>query len=134
MKNGTRRTPASLLRIVVIALVTRPAFAWYQEQQFNSLVLSVIPFQAETDHIACFLASGKGFSSPFQRDSGPTPWLAPVYAIYSRELAKCLMTHTLLPCRHPIDPQVSPRSHRRVRAVAVVRAQEQRTSTGTAVA
>ena len=79
MKNGLRRTATSLLLIVVIALVTRSAFAWYQERQFNSQVLSVIPFQTETGHIAYSIAGGKGFSSPFQRDTGPTAWLAPVY-------------------------------------------------------
>jgi len=59
MKNGLPRTPTSLLLIVVIALATRSAFAWYQERQFNSQVLSVIPFQTETGHIAYSIACGK---------------------------------------------------------------------------
>jgi len=79
MNNGLRRAATSLLLIVMIALVTRSAFAWYQERQFNPQVLSVVPFQTETGHIAYSIASGKGFTSPFQRDTGPTAWLAPVY-------------------------------------------------------
>ena len=79
MNNALRRAATSLLLIVATALVTRSAFAWYQERQFNRQVLSIIPFQTETGHIAYSLASGKGYSSPFQRDTGPTAWLAPVY-------------------------------------------------------
>jgi 4-amino-4-deoxy-L-arabinose transferase-like glycosyltransferase len=95
MKNGLRRTPTSLLLIVVIALVTRSAFAWYQERQFNSQVLSVIPFQTETGHIAYSIASGKGFSSPFQRDTGPTAWLAPVYPYLLAGIFKVFGIYTL---------------------------------------
>jgi 4-amino-4-deoxy-L-arabinose transferase-like glycosyltransferase len=95
MKNGLRRTPTSLLLIVVIALVTRSAFAWYQQRQFNSQVLSVIPFQTETGHIAYSIASGKGFSSPFQRDSGPTAWLAPVYPYLLAGIFKVFGIYTL---------------------------------------
>jgi 4-amino-4-deoxy-L-arabinose transferase-like glycosyltransferase len=95
MKNGLRRPPTSLLLIVVIALVTRSAFAWYQERQFNSQVLSVIPFQTETGHIAYSLADGKGFSSPFQRDSGPTAWLAPVYPYLLAGIFKVFGIYTL---------------------------------------
>jgi len=68
-----------LLLIVVVALAARVAFAWHEERQISAQVLSIVPFQTETGHIAYSIASGKGFSSPFQRDSGPTAWLAPVY-------------------------------------------------------
>jgi 4-amino-4-deoxy-L-arabinose transferase-like glycosyltransferase len=95
MKNGLRRTPTSLLLIVVIALVTRSAFAWYEERQFNSQVLSVIPFQTETGHIAYSIAGGKGFSSPFQRDTGPTAWLAPVYPYLLAGIFKVFGIYTL---------------------------------------
>jgi len=95
MKNGLRRTATSLVLIVVIALLTRSAFAWYQERQFNSQVLSVIPFQTETGHIAYSLAGGKGFSSPFQRDTGPTAWLAPVYPYLLAGIFKVFGIYTL---------------------------------------
>lgn len=79
MENALRKAATSLLLIVVVALAARVAFAWYEERQISAQVLSIVPFQTETGHIAYSIASGKGFSSPFQRDSGPTAWLAPVY-------------------------------------------------------
>jgi len=79
MKNALRRTVTSLLLMVLVALAARLAFAWYEVRQFAPQVLSIVPFQTETGHIAYSIATGKGFSSPFQRDTGPTAWLAPVY-------------------------------------------------------
>jgi 4-amino-4-deoxy-L-arabinose transferase-like glycosyltransferase len=79
VENALRKAATSLLLIVVVALAARVAFAWYEERQISAQVLSIVPFQTETGHIAYSIASGKGFSSPFQRDSGPTAWLAPVY-------------------------------------------------------
>jgi 4-amino-4-deoxy-L-arabinose transferase-like glycosyltransferase len=37
---------------------------------------------AEVSSIAAHLASGKGFSSPFGIDSGPTAWVAPIYPYF----------------------------------------------------
>ncbi len=79
MKRALQKAATSLLLIVIVALGIRFAFAWHQERQLSARVLSIIPFQTETGHIAYSIVSGKGFSSPFQRDSGPTAWLAPVY-------------------------------------------------------
>jgi hypothetical protein len=79
MKSALRKAATSLLLIVLIASATRLAFAWYEIRQFSPQVLSIVPFQTETGHIAYSIASGKGFSSPFQKDTGPTAWLAPVY-------------------------------------------------------
>lgn len=64
---------------MIVAAGTRLAFAWYEIRQISPQALSIVPFQTETGHIAYSIASGKGFSSPFQRDTGPTAWLAPVY-------------------------------------------------------
>lgn len=36
-------------------------------------------FGWETGRIACSIALGQGFSSPFQPGTGPTAWLAPIY-------------------------------------------------------
>jgi 4-amino-4-deoxy-L-arabinose transferase-like glycosyltransferase len=79
MKTALRKTATSLLLVVTVALATRLAFAWYEVRQFSPQVLSLVPFQTEAGHIAYSIASGKGFSSPFQKDTGPTAWLAPVY-------------------------------------------------------
>lgn len=79
MKKALPKAATSLLLIVVVALAVRVAFAWYEVRQISPQALSIVPFQTETGHIAYSIASGKGFSSPFQRDTGPTAWLAPVY-------------------------------------------------------
>ena len=79
MKRALRRAATSLLLIVVVAIGARLAFAWYEERQISAQALGIVPFQTETGHIAYSIASGKGFSSPFQRDTGPTAWVAPVY-------------------------------------------------------
>jgi 4-amino-4-deoxy-L-arabinose transferase-like glycosyltransferase len=95
MKNALRKAATSLLLIVVVALVARVAFAWYEERQIPPRVLSVVPFQTETGHIAYSIASGKGYSSPFQRDSGPTAWLAPVYPYLLAGIFKVFGIYTL---------------------------------------
>lgn len=41
------------------------------------------------------MASGKGFSSPFQRDTGPTAWLAPVYPGLLAAIFKLFGIYTL---------------------------------------
>lgn len=79
MKSVLLKAATSLSLIVLVALGTRLAFAWDQQREIPSQVLSQVPFQTETGHIAFSIATGKGFSSPFQRDTGPTAWLAPVY-------------------------------------------------------
>jgi 4-amino-4-deoxy-L-arabinose transferase-like glycosyltransferase len=40
---------------------------------------SILPFGAEVCSIAEHIVLGKGFSSPFNQDTGPTAWIAPVY-------------------------------------------------------
>jgi len=43
--------------------------------------LAVIPFLLESGNIAYSVATGKGFSSPFRVETGPTAWLTPVYPL-----------------------------------------------------
>jgi len=95
MKKLLRRAASSLLLIVFVALGTRFAFAWYQARQYSPRVLSLIPFQTETGHIAYSIATGKGFSSPFQRDTGPTAWLAPVYPYLLAGIFRLFGVYTL---------------------------------------
>jgi 4-amino-4-deoxy-L-arabinose transferase-like glycosyltransferase len=40
---------------------------------------SILPFGVEVCNIAEHIVLGKGFSSPFRMDTGPTAWIAPVY-------------------------------------------------------
>lgn len=95
MKRALRKAGTSLLLIVVVALAGRVAFAWYEVRQISPQALSIVPFQTETGHIAYSIASGKGFSSPFQRDSGPTAWLAPVYPYLLAGIFKLFGIYTL---------------------------------------
>lgn len=95
MKNGLRNAATSLLLIVIVALGTRFAFAWNQERQIPTQALSLVPFQTEIGHIAYSIASGKGYSSPFQRDTGPTAWLAPVYPYLVAGIFKLYGIYTL---------------------------------------
>jgi dolichyl-phosphate-mannose-protein mannosyltransferase len=44
-------------------------------------VLAIASFSQETGSIAYALATGKGFSSPFRTETGPTAWLTPVYPL-----------------------------------------------------
>jgi 4-amino-4-deoxy-L-arabinose transferase-like glycosyltransferase len=90
-----RKAATSLLLIVIVALGVRVAFAWHEVRQISAQVLSTVPFQTETGHIAYSIAAGKGFSSPFQRDTGPTAWLAPVYPYLLAGIFKLLGVYTL---------------------------------------
>ena len=76
-----RKMLTYLVVIVVVAFGMRVAYAWNQASKLPRDVIGIIPFQTETGHIAYSLAAGKGYSSPFQRDSGPTAWLTPVYPL-----------------------------------------------------
>jgi 4-amino-4-deoxy-L-arabinose transferase-like glycosyltransferase len=95
MKSVLLRAATSLSLIVVVALGTRLAFAWDQQREIPLQVLSQVPFQTETGHIAFSIASGKGFSSPFQRDTGPTAWLAPVYPYLLAGIFKTFGVYTV---------------------------------------
>jgi hypothetical protein len=90
-----RKAATSLLLISLIAFAARAAFALYEARQIPQQVLRIIPFQTETGHIAYSLASGKGFASPFQRDSGPTAWLTPVYPFLLAAIFKLFGIYTL---------------------------------------
>lgn len=95
MKRTLRKAATSLLLILVAALGTRIVFAWYKVRQISPQALSIVPFQTETGHIAYSIAAGKGFSSPFQRDTGPTAWLAPVYPYLLAGIFKLFGIYTL---------------------------------------
>jgi len=95
MKRALRQAATSLFLITLVAFAARLAFAYYQCRQIPAQALSVIPFQTETGHIAYSLASGKGFSSPFQRDTGPTAWLTPVYPLLLAGIFKTFGIYTL---------------------------------------
>src|SRR6266436_101770 len=71
----------SLALILIVAFAARLAFAWDQERKIPNDALASAPFAQETGNIAYSLATGKGFSNPFRRETGPTAWLTPVYPL-----------------------------------------------------
>jgi hypothetical protein len=81
MKKALKTAATSLLLIVLVAMGTRLGFAWNQVSQMPREVIGSAPFEQETGSIAYALATGKGFSSPFRRETGPTAWLTPVYPL-----------------------------------------------------
>jgi hypothetical protein len=70
----------SLWLIFFAALAIRMTYAWDQQRKIPGDAL-LLRFHQETGNIAASLAAGKGFSSPFGRDTGPTAWVAPVYPL-----------------------------------------------------
>lgn len=81
MKRALWKAFTSIVLILVVAFGARLAFAWDQTRKIPEAALGVAPFFQETGNIAYSLASGKGFSNPFRRDTGPTAWLTPVYPL-----------------------------------------------------
>lgn len=81
MGHAVRKAATSLTLILLVALGTRLGFAWDQQRKIPAAVLATASFDQETGSIAHSLATGKGFSSPYGRDSGPTAWLTPVYPL-----------------------------------------------------
>src|SRR5262249_20262343 len=65
-------------------------YAWHRPRQ----ALSVIPFLFESGNIAHSVAIGKGFSSPFRVDTGPTAWTTPVYPLLLAGLMRLFGPYT----------------------------------------
>ena len=81
MKKILLSAATSLSLIFLVALGARLGFALDQERKIPHDVLAPASFAQETGSIAYALATGKGFSSPFRKETGPTAWLAPVYPL-----------------------------------------------------
>lgn len=67
--------------ILLVALSLRLGYAWEYQHPRSRQALSTIPFLLEPGNIAYSLSAGKGFSSPFRADTGPTAWTTPVYPL-----------------------------------------------------
>ncbi len=80
MKSKFAAALTSVWLIFFLAVGVRLAYAWEQQRKIPGEVL-LLRFHQETGNIAYSLAMGKGFSSPFGRDTGPTAWVAPVYPV-----------------------------------------------------
>jgi hypothetical protein len=76
-----RAALTSLLLITAVAMCLRLGYGWDYVQHRPHRALGVIPFLFEPGNIAASLVNGKGFSSPFRVETGPTAWLTPVYPL-----------------------------------------------------
>ena len=81
MKQKLLRAATSVTVIALVALGLRLGFAWNKIRQIPQEMIGAVEFEQETGSIAYALASGKGFSSPFRKETGPTAWLTPVYPL-----------------------------------------------------
>jgi hypothetical protein len=81
VKKAFKKAATSLVLIVLVALGARLGFAWNQERKIPREVIGEASFENEAGNIAYSLVTGKGFSSPFRRETGPTAWLTPVYPL-----------------------------------------------------
>jgi hypothetical protein len=81
MNKVFKAAATSLLLIVLVALGVRLGFAWNEIRKMPREETGMAPFAQETGSIAYALATGKGFSSPFRKETGPTAWLTPVYPL-----------------------------------------------------
>lgn len=90
------RAAAALPLILVVALSLRLAYAWEYQQPRSRQALSTIPFLLEPGNIAYSLATGKGFSSPFHVDTGPTAWSTPVYPLLVAGVFRLFGVYTFL--------------------------------------
>jgi len=95
MKERLRKAATSLVLILLVALGARLAFAWDQERKIPREALATAPFEQETGSIAHSLATGKGFSNPFLKDTGPTAWLTPVYPLLVAAIFKIFGIFTI---------------------------------------
>jgi hypothetical protein len=94
MKPKLATALTSLWLIFFVAVGLRVAYAWQQQRQIPAEVL-LQRFHQETGNIAYSLAMGKGFSSPFGRDTGPTAWVAPVYPLLIAGLFRIFGVETI---------------------------------------
>lgn len=94
IKTLLRALATSLWLILAVALAFRLGFAWEQVHALPERILSTYSFLVEPGNIAYSIAVGKGFSSPFRVDTGPTAWMTPVYPLILAGLFRIFGTYT----------------------------------------
>ena len=95
MRERFRKALTSLLLILLAAFAARLTFAWNQERKVPNNALAIAPFAQETGSIGYALSTGKGFSNPFRKETGPTAWLTPVYPLLVAAAFKLLGAFTV---------------------------------------
>jgi 4-amino-4-deoxy-L-arabinose transferase-like glycosyltransferase len=71
----------SLTAIILITALCRITFAYIETKRIPTDQIARAVFQTEAGSIARSIAQGRGFSSPYERESGPTAILPPVYPL-----------------------------------------------------
>jgi 4-amino-4-deoxy-L-arabinose transferase-like glycosyltransferase len=95
MNAKLKKALASLTLIILVALAIRVAFLIDYKSHNPDRAVSVIPFLFESGNIAHSVAMGKGFSSPFRVDTGPTAWMTPVYPLILAAIFKIFGAYTV---------------------------------------
>ncbi len=95
MKEKLKKAATSLTLILIVALAVRVAFLIDYKAHNSDRAVSVIPFLFESGNIAHSIATGKGFSSPFRVDTGPTAWMTPVYPLLLAAIFKVFGAYTV---------------------------------------
>lgn len=83
-----------LAGIVLAALCIRLALIFFLSTYRISSEQEHWGFGFESGRIAQSLAAGRGFSSPFQKPTGPTAWLAPIYPLLLAVIFKGFGTYS----------------------------------------
>jgi 4-amino-4-deoxy-L-arabinose transferase-like glycosyltransferase len=95
MPDILKKAATSLIVIVLVALAMRVSFLIDYKSHNSDRAVSVIPFLFESGNIAHSVADGKGFSSPFRVETGPTAWMTPVYPLILAAIFKIFGVYTL---------------------------------------
>jgi 4-amino-4-deoxy-L-arabinose transferase-like glycosyltransferase len=85
---------ASPAAMVLVAFTFRLAMAAIEHSYRISPIFDHFGFGYETGRVARSLAEGAGFSSPFQGQTGPTAWLAPLYPALAAVIFKVFGVYT----------------------------------------
>lgn len=67
--------------ITVAAFLIRYVLLYYRAIHWPRPVSGIYEFGAETGRLAQSLATGKGFSSPLNADTGPSAWMTPLFPL-----------------------------------------------------
>lgn len=79
--DSLRKLASSLALILVITAASRLCFAALEMRRVSPQILAAVSFQTEAGSIGRSLAQGQGFSNPYERETGPTAILPPVYPL-----------------------------------------------------
>jgi hypothetical protein len=72
---------ASLTLILVVTAASRLAFGALEMRKISPQILATVSLETEAGSIGRSLAQGKGFSNPYERETGSTAILPPVYPL-----------------------------------------------------